>query len=75
MDEKTQRVIKADNVKIDGQVLLGLNSATGSPKSAAASSPDLNAPGAFIVEKNPQFMIVEITCTCGKKTYLRCEFA
>jgi hypothetical protein len=75
MDERTQRVIPADNVKIDGQVQLGLNNAAGLPKSAAASSSDPNAPGAFIVEKNSEFMIVEVTCTCGKKTYLRCEFA
>jgi len=75
MDEKTQRVIPADNVKIDGQVRLGLNAAADRSKTAAASSPNLNAPGAFIVEKNPQFLVVEVTCTCGKKTYLRCEFA
>ena len=75
MEEKIQRVIPADNVKINGRVQLGLNTAAGSPKSAAASSSDPNAPGAFIVEKNSQFMVVEVTCTCGKKTYLKCEFA
>jgi hypothetical protein len=74
MEEKTQRVIKADNIKIDGPVKLGLNTAGGSPRPAVSVS-GAGSAGAVIVEKNSQFMTVEVTCTCGKKTYLKCEFA
>jgi hypothetical protein len=74
MDATTQRVIKADNVNLDGQVQLGLNVTAGAKPKDGASA-EAGGPGAFIVEKNSQYMIVEITCTCGKKTYLRCEFS
>jgi hypothetical protein len=30
---------------------------------------------ARIVEQTPQFAVIEINCSCGTKTYLRCEYA
>lgn len=69
---QTQRIIKADNVKLDGQVSLELNSSAGNGRAKAACKGES---GAIIIEKNSQYMVVEITCSCGKKTNLRCEFA
>jgi len=28
-----------------------------------------------IVENQPEFAVIEITCSCGTKTYIRCEYA
>jgi hypothetical protein len=72
MEQVAQRVIKADDVNLNGQVSLGLNAAA-APKGSPPT--DRTGAGAFIVEKNSQFMVVEITCSCGKKTYLKCDFA
>lgn len=66
-----QRVIKAENAKIDGQVSLELKTA---PASSSRQAGPACQNEAKIIEKNSQYMIVEITCTCGKKTLLRCEF-
>jgi hypothetical protein len=34
----------------------------------------LVAPQARIVENHPKFADIEITCSCGTKTYVRCEY-
>ncbi|MHC4748205.1 MAG: hypothetical protein ACYS18_12960, partial [Planctomycetota bacterium] len=40
------------------------------PKSTTSVQPQ-----ARILESRPDFAVIEITCSCGKKTNLRCEYA
>lgn len=65
-------ILKSEQVKIEGQYQLN------------ATQKDLNlsknintnqaTPHVRIVEKNPESTIIEITCCCGTKTYLRCQY-
>ena len=74
MRKTTGRILKADNIKIEGQFQLALDqSAMGPPSGQASTSTD--TPSACIVENHPEFAIVEITCSCGTKTRLKCEYA
>jgi hypothetical protein len=69
-------ILKSDEVELQGQFQLNVtqtesNPAT-SPKGWTGSDPP-SAGQVRIVENNPEFTIVEITCCCGTKTYLRCH--
>ena len=71
MKRPTGRVLKSSEVKIEGQLLLDLSqSGTGQAAGRGGASPQ-----ARIVKTDQQFCLVEVTCCCGRKTYLRCEYA
>ncbi len=66
------RILKADNVKLEGQVHLDVVQVPAGPKGGNAVSA---TPQVRIVENHPEFAVMEITCFCGAKTHLRCEYA
>ena len=73
MQKTTGRILKSDQVKFEGRVQLDVpHVQPNSPKGATATSV---APQARIVESHPQFAVIEIICSCGGKTHLRCEYA
>ena len=41
----------------------------------AATPPAAMGPAARILEQNETGVQIEITCACGQKTYLQCEYA
>jgi hypothetical protein len=67
------RILKSDDVKLEGQFHLDLmKAASNLPHPAAAV---LTEPKVRIVENNPEFAVIEITCSCGNAMQLRCEYA
>ena len=74
MEKTTRHVLKADKVKVEGRFQLGLDQAAASlqpkPRSTAVVEPM-----AHIVENYPEFTVVEVTCSCGEKMRLKCEYA
>jgi len=75
MPKTTEHILKSDEVKLEGQFRLDVaqvQSQTGGPKE---QSPALKAPQVRIVENHPEFADIEITCSCGIKTHLKCEYA
>ena len=73
MDKVLGRILRSDEVKLEGQVQLQ----TKQPQSAAQPSSPKSAQQpatAVIVENHPEFAVIEITCCCGAKMYLRCEY-
>jgi hypothetical protein len=73
MGKSTGHILKANNVKLEGRFHLDLVPAGLSPpkrKNAASSTPKVR-----IVENHPEFAVVEITCPCGTKTHLKCQYA
>jgi len=68
MAEAVGRILKSEEVKLEGRIQL--NAAR--PRS---STRPRRAAQARIVENHPEFAIIEITCCCGARTYLRCEYA
>lgn len=72
MAKTTGHILKADDVKLEGQLHLDLwNTPAGPTKEKSAGA---FAPQARITENQQGFAVVEVTCCCGKKTYLRCEY-
>ncbi len=74
MPKTAGHILKSDEVKLEGQFRLDVaqvQSQTGGPKE---QSPALNAPQVRIVENHPEFAVIEVICSCGTGTYLRCEY-
>jgi len=72
MFKTARRVLKADEVALRDPFRLDLDPALPAgpePPSAATG------PSARIVQTHPQYAIIEVTCPCGKTTYVRCEYA
>ena len=72
MDDRTGRILKADEVKTEGSYHLEINQAhrSASPVSRSVSS----TPQVRIVENYPEYVVLEMICTCGIKTRVRCEY-
>ena len=74
MSKTTRRILKSGDVKLGDRFHLDLAQA-GSPKdgpkprSAASAAPQVH-----IVENHPEFAVIEVICSCGTGTYLRCEY-
>jgi len=91
MAKAVGRIIKRNDVELEGQVQLGLAygrafkdrlRAASKPKPGASEDTttsgsvacDAGKSSVQIVENQPGFAVIEITCCCGEKTYLRCEY-
>jgi len=63
-------ILRGDEVEIDGHYDL----AAGISTSDTAVGGQLDSTDQVrIVENCPQYTIIEITCACGKTSYIRCE--
>lgn len=73
MPKITRRVLKASEVQSAGSFRLELNP---QETSELGASPQRAVPARVrIAENHPQFALVEVTCSCGKTTFVRCEYA
>jgi hypothetical protein len=73
MGKTTGHILKAGDVKLEGQLHLDLwNVQAGLPKENGAV---LSAPQARVIENHQEFAILEVTCSCGRKIHLKCEYA
>lgn len=73
MDNSTGHVIKSGDVKMEGQFHLDIGQNAKRPASQQSTTP--SSTQAHIVEKHPEFAIIEITCRCGEKIQLKCDYA
>ncbi len=72
MGKTAGRILKSDDVKLEGQFHLEvMKSASSLPHQGDIA---LAAPQVRIVENLPEFAVIEITCSCGTAMQLRCEY-
>jgi hypothetical protein len=77
MQGTTGRILRSQDVKLEGQLKLELNHR----KTAANNNhnPPRNGnttavpPEVTIVENNPDFTVLRINCACGQQAHIRCE--
>jgi len=71
MQSRTAHVLKSGEVECGGSVkLTGAAAETTGPASHPASA----IQQAQIVENTEQYALIEVVCSCGAKTYVRCEY-
>ncbi len=69
------QIIKAKDNAVQGGFKIALNMPVGDtaqplPQSVSHTS----EPHAAIVQATDQFAVIEVTCTCGNKVSIKCEF-
>ena len=73
MGKTAGRILKGSDVKLEGRFTLDIvQPEPGQPKQPGTA---LAEPQVRIVESQPEFAVIEITCSCGAGMYLRCEYA
>jgi hypothetical protein len=71
MHKTTAHILKSEEVKLEGRVQLGAPQ-PGSNLAGTRSGSAVQQ--ARIVENNSEYAVIEVTCCCGTKTYVKCEY-
>ena len=69
------QTIKADNVKIEGRVILGNNAEKTDNGQISENNAANRPPVVKLIESNEQYAVIEIVCGCGMKTKVQCNYA
>ena len=72
MGKTTGHILKSDEVKLEGQFQLEIGQTmqnSENEKKITSVTPQVR-----IVENHPEFAVMEITCCCGTKTHIKCEY-
>lgn len=72
MTKTVGNILKSSDVKIEGRFHLNVDSGA-HPAQQQRKNPN-PPPQVRIVEKHPEFAVLELTCSCGNKSYIRCEY-
>ena len=72
MEKTPGHVLKSNEVKLEGRFRLEVDQ--GVPRQAKAGNVMLAQPQVLVVENHPEFAVMEVTCRCGEKTHIRCEY-
>jgi len=75
MTRTSGRILKSEHVQLEGQYRLDVSQAGFSKAGVLPAGGEAVAKQARIIENHPQYAIIEVTCSCGGKTLLRCEYA
>jgi len=70
MIQATSRILKSSDVEVEGQFHLDLGH-LGQP---ASGNRNAATPKVRILENQNEFAVVEVICSCGRKTVVRCEY-
>jgi len=75
MSRTSGRIIKSEDIELEGQYLLDIaqlkcTAGEGKKQNAALVTPQVR-----ILETHPEYAVMEVTCSCGTKMSLRCDYA
>jgi hypothetical protein len=73
MQKTAGHILKGDQVKLEGR--LQLHAPRIQPNVQQGTTSASVAQQARVVESHPECAVVEIICSCGRRTYLKCEYA
>jgi hypothetical protein len=65
-----RRILKADEVALEEPLQLSIT-----PGVTPCGHEPQAAPAARVTQSHAQYAIIEITCPCGRTTYVRCDYA
>jgi hypothetical protein len=73
MTQSVSRVIKNGQIDIEGRFALDLGNFP-SPAGQASKNAAAAPAKVRILENQDQYAVMEVTCSCGKKTIIRCDY-
>jgi len=73
MIQATSRILKSSDVEVEGRFHLDL----GAPVPSAQNSRNaaVGAAKVRILENQNEYAVMEVTCPCGRKTIIRCDYS
>lgn len=75
MVKTSGRILKSEDVIFDGQFHLDMGGLQVG-RDASQQTQTVSVPAkACILENHPDYVVLEVTCTCGQKISVRCEYA
>ncbi len=72
MEKTPGHILKCYDVKLEGHFHLNVGQAP--PAAPPMKNAAATAPRVRIVENQPEFAVIEVTCSCGANTHIRCEY-
>ena len=75
MMETSGRILKKDDVELDGRYQLDLGPGKFEAHGSASVNTVASEPQARIIENQPEYAVIEVTCSCGTKVCLKCEYS
>ena len=67
------RILKSEDFKLEGQFHLEIGQRSPDlPKQTVTAT---SAPKIRMLENHPEYAVIEVTCSCGTKISVRCEYA
>jgi hypothetical protein len=72
MQKTAGHILRSDEVKLEGTVRVGTAQLTANQQGSRSSG--AAAQQVRIVENHPEFTVIEVICSCGARTYLKCEY-
>jgi hypothetical protein len=73
MQKRTGQVLKSDQVELGGK--FQLNQGQTQVSKARPNNPVSAAPQVRILENNPEYAVIGVTCCCGTEFSIRCDYA
>lgn len=74
MAKTTTKIFKKGSLDFKGPVKITSVQTDGAPAKAPNMNSEISANAkAILVETDENFSIIEVTCSCGEKLYLKCE--
>ena len=73
MQKTAGHILKGDQVKLEGR--LQLHAPRIQPNAQQGATAASVAQQARVVESHSESAVIEIICSCGRRTYLKCEYA
>lgn len=65
-------ILKSSEVEVEGQFRLDVQQSAAQPGQQANAG--LKQPQVRIVENHPEYALIELTCACGCKSNIRCQY-
>ena len=75
MMETSRRILKKDDVELDGRYQLDLGPGKSEANGPVSVNTVASEPQARIIENQPEYAVIEVTCSCGMKVCLKCEYS
>lgn len=72
MRKTESNILKSNEVKIQGQFHLDAGPTDAPPQQQA--NPTLPVSQVRILENHPEYAVLELTCSCGNKSHIRCQY-
>jgi len=75
MVKTARHILKSADVKLEGCCHLDIGTGQTAAGQVKGTSTALTTPQVCVVQSHAQFAVIEVTCSCGTKTLVRCEYA